>query len=92
MELIESLIPESMRQLSGAIARLEVAFKDAASDAPEGKLDQLNEFAKDFGLKDLISSPNSKWFKGGMPAKTPNPERKARAEANLLEANPEVKK
>jgi hypothetical protein len=92
MELIESLIPDGMRQLSGAIARLEVAFKDAATDAPDGKIDGLDEFAKDFGLKDLISSPKSVWMKAGMPDKISNPARKARAEKAMREAHPEVKK
>lgn len=64
---IESMIPAELRDLSNAIARLEVAFKDSTSGADA--VDDLDKRSADFPNKnDLISSPNSKWFKSGQPA------------------------
>ena len=64
---IEALIPSELRDLSNAFARLEVAFKDATSGVDA--VDNLDKRAADFPNKtELISSPQSNWFKSGLPA------------------------
>ena len=65
MQVIESLIPATMREFPNAIDRLKVAFQDATS-GPDAVAD-LNVAADTFSSKqELISSPQSKWIKGGM--------------------------
>ena len=44
MSAIESMIPEYLRDLSGSLARLEVAFKDANTSL-EGSSSSLNQAA-----------------------------------------------
>jgi hypothetical protein len=62
LQLIESLIPDNMRELSNSIARLEVAYKDATGSESED-LD-IDASAVEFtNKKDLISSPSSQYFK-----------------------------
>ena len=64
---IESMIPSELRDLSNAVARLEVAFKDATTGVDA--VDNLDKRAAEFPNKnELISSPNSQWFKAGQPA------------------------
>jgi hypothetical protein len=63
---IENMIPSELRDISNSLARLEVSFKDATS-GPDA-VDNLDSRAKDFPNKsELISSPQSKWFKDGQP-------------------------
>lgn len=65
MQVIDSLIPATMREFPNAIDRLKVAFQDATSGADA--VADLNAAADTFSNKqELISSPQSKWIKGGM--------------------------
>ena len=63
---IENMIPTDLRDISNAIARLQVAFKDSTSGTEA--VDDLDARAKEFPNKrELISSPQSKWFKETNP-------------------------
>ena len=66
MAAIESLIPEELKEIPNAVARLKVAMTDAQS------VSGLEDAAKKFTNKgDLISSPTSEWFQQSMPADSP---------------------
>ena len=66
LRMIESKIPSEMRDISNALSRLEVSFKDATTGTDA--VDDLDARAVDFPNKaELISSPQSKWFKNSMP-------------------------
>lgn len=84
-----------MRDLSGAIARLEVAFKDASFDESDDdmNLDEAGAMFED--RKDIVSSPNSNWFKDGMPdtdKKAFEGNSKKDIEEKLAQLYPQVKK
>lgn len=92
MSTIESMIPDSLRELSGSLARLEVAFKDADANL-EGTDATLNKAAEGFvNKKELVSSPNSQWFKDGLPAASFDSAKKEELEKALASKYPEVKK
>lgn len=66
MSVIESLIPAEMREFPNSMERVKVAFKDATSGADS--VTNLDSTAETFANKqELISSPQSQWFKSGMP-------------------------
>lgn len=92
MSAIESMIPEYLRDLSGSLARLEVAFKDANTSL-EGSSSSLNQAAALFEeKKGLISSPNSEWFQKGFPEgeKKFDKANKEKLAAEIAEKYPEV--
>ena len=62
--LIEALIPSEFKEVPNAIARARVAFQDTM----EGKdgVSDVDSIFSSVPAKDAISSPQSKWFKGGM--------------------------
>ena len=62
--LIEALIPSEFKEVPNAIARARVAFQDTM----EGKdgISDVDSIFSSVPAKDAISSPQSKWFKGGM--------------------------
>ena len=65
MQVIDSLIPATMREFPNAIDRLKVAFQDATTGADA--VSDLDAAAATFSNKqELISSPQSKWIKNGM--------------------------
>lgn len=66
MQVLESMIPQEMKDIPNAVERLKVSFTDATTgqDAIEN-LDQVAaEFAGD--KKSLLQSPSSNFFTGGM--------------------------
>lgn len=76
---LDSLIPNEFRDFNNAIERVRVAIKDAY----EGP-DKVNDAEKVFSsldLNNLISSPNSKFFKNNRPQPSP-----AHSEARASEA------
>jgi len=62
--LIEALIPSEFKEVPNAIARAKVAFQDTM----EGKdgISDVDSIFSTVSAKEAISSPQSKWFKGGM--------------------------
>jgi hypothetical protein len=74
MQQLESMIPQEMREFANAIERLKVAFTDATTGADAVTLDDINsrfgEIAKKSQVSELISSPQSEWFKTGAPTPT----------------------
>ena len=63
---IENIIPTPLRDISNAIARLQVAFKDSTTGTEA--VDDLDARAKEIPNKrELISSPQSTWFKQSNP-------------------------
>ena len=66
MGLLESMLPEEMKEFPNALERLKVALQDATTGADS--VSDIDKFAADIGnKKELISSPTSQWFKDGMP-------------------------
>lgn len=64
-EVLDSLIPDYLKEIPNSIERLNVAFKDATSGAEA--IDDLDKFAASFENKrELISSPQSDFFLNGM--------------------------
>ena len=64
--LMSSLVPTELRDISGALERLKVAFKDATTGVDA--VTDLDNIAAQFSdKKDVISSPTSKWMKSGFP-------------------------
>lgn len=63
--MLENLIPNEFRDLNNAIERLRVALTDATTgpDAIENIDTVLSQFTKE----ELISSPQSQWFRDGRP-------------------------
>ena len=71
MKQLESMVPSEMREFSNAIERLNVSFKDAATGNDDLEaLDEVAKIAPQFTSKELLSSPNSAWFKAGAPDET----------------------
>eukprot|EP01041_Mallomonas_annulata_P007828 gene7828-16008_t len=69
VQIIESMIPDTMRELPNAIERVNVAFKDATTGQDAvGDVDTLSSV---MSKEDAISSPQSKWFKEKFPEDTP---------------------
>ncbi len=70
MQVLESMIPQEMKDLPNAVERLKVSFTDATTG--QDAIEDINAVAKEFeGEKNnLLSSPSSKFFTSGMPAPT----------------------
>ena len=67
MQVLEGMITMEMREVSGAIQRLKVAFTDATTGNDAFTLQQLNEAAAKYDNKqELISAPNSDFIRSGM--------------------------
>jgi hypothetical protein len=66
MQVLDSLIPQEMKDLPNAVERLKVAFTDATTGSEA--IDNLDAMAAEFtgDRASLISSPSSKFFSGGM--------------------------
>eukprot|EP01035_Chromulina_nebulosa_P018052 gene18052-23697_t len=62
-QVIENLIPAEFRDVLNAIERLRVAVKDGTT-GPDAATD-LDKDSKSFNFNDLISTPNSQFFKKG---------------------------
>lgn len=70
MQVLESMIPQEMKDLPNAVERLKVAFTDATTGVDA--IENIDTVAKDFdGDKaSLLSSPSSKFFTSGQTAPT----------------------
>ena len=91
MQVLESMIPQEMKDLPNAVERLKVAFTDATTGADA--IEDINSVAKDFqGEKaSLLSSPASKFFTSGSVAPTDFDENeKANLFKKLREDYPDV--
>jgi hypothetical protein len=66
MQMLESIIPAEMREIPNSIERLKVAFQDATTGPDSKTLAELSVELTSSNVKELISSPNSQWFRGGM--------------------------
>ena len=64
--LMSSLVPTELREISGALERLKVAFKDATTGV-DAVADLDNIAAQFSDKKEVISSPTSNWMKSGFP-------------------------
>lgn len=69
--MLEKLIPKEWQEFPGVLNRLKVALTDATSGSEASTLEELSKYAKDLGPKEMISSPNSDWFKEGCPDEGP---------------------
>lgn len=67
MQVLESMIPEEMKDLPNAVERLKVAFTDATTG--QEAIEDLDAVASEFGgdKKSLISTPTSAFFTQGLP-------------------------
>ena len=91
MQTLEGMISPEMREVSGAIQRLKVAFTDATTGEEAATLQQLEEFAASSDKKELISAPNSDFIKGGMTEDVDYNESKLQELLDQLKSeNPEV--
>ena len=67
MQVLEGMVPLEMREVSGAIQRLKVAFTDATTGNDAFTLQELNNAAAKYDTKqELISSPNSDFIRSGL--------------------------
>eukprot|EP00607_Mallomonas_marina_P005961 CAMPEP_0182427458 /NCGR_PEP_ID=MMETSP1167-20130531/17211_1 /TAXON_ID=2988 /ORGANISM="Mallomonas Sp, Strain CCMP3275" /LENGTH=108 /DNA_ID=CAMNT_0024609703 /DNA_START=196 /DNA_END=522 /DNA_ORIENTATION=+ len=66
---IESMIPDSLRDMPNAIERLKVAFKDAIEGSEA--VSDLDSLPSVLTKEEAISSPQSKWFKEKYPDSDP---------------------
>lgn len=67
MQVLDSIIPQNVKDVGTAIERLKVAFKDA-TEGPDAKpLSELSDLATKMANKEILSSPTSKWFREGSP-------------------------
>jgi hypothetical protein len=73
MQQLEAMIPQEMREFANAIERLKVAFTDATTgnESIEDLDSRLETIAKGLKGGDLISSPQSDFFRNGMPEDNP---------------------
>ena len=78
MKVLESYIPDALREIPNAINRLKVSYKDNT----QGEMSSLNAAVKDLDFENKISSPTSKWFQNGRP----NPGFSASKKKELFEA------
>ena len=67
MQVLESMIPQEMKDLPNAVERLKVSFTDATTG--QDAIEDLDKLASDFqgDKKTLLQSPSSQFFTGGMP-------------------------
>lgn len=72
MQSLESLVPDELREVYNAMNRLQTAVTEANSRA-EG-MDDYDQRVSALNKLDLVSSPQSEWFKSGMPTEMPNEE------------------
>jgi hypothetical protein len=64
--LLQEILPSHVRDISNSLGRLKVSFQDATSGTEA--VEDLNASAASFPNKaELISSPQSAWFKSGSP-------------------------
>jgi len=91
MQTLEQMIPPEMREIPNSVERLKVAFTDATSGPDSKTLSELESIAASFDTKELIQSPNSEWFKNGMPDGEATDEAKLQSLYDELKAaNPDV--
>ena len=91
MQVLESMIPQEMKDLPNAVERLKVSFTDATTG--QDAIEDINAVAKEFeGEKSsLLSSPSSKFIASGSPAPTDFDENeKANLFKKLREDYPDV--
>ena len=91
MQVLESMIPQEMKDLPNAVERLKVSFTDATTG--QDAIEDLNAVAKEFeGEKsNLLSSPSSKFMSSGSPAPSDFDEKeKANLFKKLREEYPDV--
>lgn len=69
MQALQDSLPQELKDVPTAIQRLKVAFEDATGGVD--KIGDLDSALNDINLKDLISSPTSKWLREGMPKDDP---------------------
>jgi len=86
MQVLEQQVPQELREASNAIERMRVAINDA-SEGTEA-VENLDAAAGKYTTAELISSPQSEWFKGGQPNETDG----AFSEAKKAELLEEMKK
>lgn len=86
--IIENLIPSEVRDFTNALERFRIALEDATS-GPDAVGD-IDESSKQFDKKDLISSPQSKWFKEGRPNEDYSQSKADEAIEKLKKKYPEV--
>ena len=66
MQVLESMIPQEMKDLPNAVERLKVSFTDATTG--QDAIEDLDQVASGFegDKKSLLQSPSSSFFSGGM--------------------------
>jgi hypothetical protein len=89
MEALESVLPESLREMPLALERLNVAFKNAMTGTEA--VENLDESVKMFKDEKFISSPQSKWFREGAVTETFSETTKKNLLQSLQQQHPEVK-
>jgi hypothetical protein len=65
MQVLESMIPDKMKEVPNAIERLKVSIKDATTG--KEAVSDLNSLATLMPKEEAISSPRSNWFKNKFP-------------------------
>jgi len=89
MQVLESLIPQEMKDIPNAIERLKVAFKDA-TEGTDALADIDGAAAGFTDKKSLISTPTSDWMKGGMSPAGYDESKKNELKDKVQKANPGV--
>lgn len=88
MQVIDSMIPDAMREVPNAIERLKVAFKDATSG--QDSVSDINSLPSTMSMSEAISSPQSKWFKEKFPVDAFNQAEKDDLKKKIKAKYPEV--
>lgn len=88
MRVLDGMIPDKLRELGNAIAKLKVALADSTTGV-EGVKD-LNRRVADMDKKGALSSPTSQWFKSGLPKPTLDKAGKERAKEQIKQKYPQI--
>ncbi|RYH30932.1 hypothetical protein EON65_03890 [archaeon] len=88
MRILDSMIPEQLREFGNAIAKLKVALADSITGVESVK--DLNKRVAGMEKKGAISSPTSQWFKSGMPKPTVDKAAKQQAKEEIKRQFPQA--
>ena len=68
MQVLESMIPQEMKDLPNAVERLKVSFTDATTG--QDAIENLDQVSSEFEgeKKSLLQSPSSQFFTSGTPS------------------------